>query len=136
MQVSRYSNTFKRLAVIALLSVCSACQVPEPEPENRYQRTVDSGDSAAPAVPEPLRQLHNQALAAINEGQYALATDYLQRAVSIAPRNGWNWYYLADVDWRQGDHEHCRSMLDRADAYAQGDDSLVKASSELRARCR
>jgi len=136
MQVTPLSTIFMRLAVIVLLAICGACQTPEPEPDNRYQRTIDNAGSAVPALPEPLRQLHNQALAAINEGQYALAADYLQRAIRIAPRNGWSWYYLADVDWRQGDHEHCRSMLDRADAYALDDASLAQASAELRTRCR
>ena len=90
----------------------------------------------SPVPPAPVRELHNQALAAINEGQYEPAAEYLQRAIRIAPRNGWSWYYLADVHWRQGQLERCLSMLDRADGYALGDARLGDASRELRGRCR
>jgi Tfp pilus assembly protein PilF len=136
MQVIRYATHFSRLAVLALLLIGSACQLPQPVPDNRYQRIPDHDASTAATISQPVRQLHHQALAAINEDQYALASDYLQRAIRIEPRNGWSWYYLADIHWRQGQLERCRSMLQRANAYAQGDARLVAASADLQAQCR
>lgn len=136
MQVTR-SFSF-RLPVYLLLGLLAACQTPAPVTDNPYQRPapVTGAASQSAVAPAPVRELHNQALAAINEDQYQLAVDYLQRAIRIAPRNGWSWYYLADVHWRQGELERCLSMLDRADAYALGDARLNDASRELRGRCR
>jgi len=136
MQVIQPATCFSRLSVCALLLIASACQAPQPVLDNRYQRTPDNNASVAPTVSQPVRQLHNQALAAINEDQYALASDYLQRAIRIEPRNGWSWHYLADIHWRQGQRERCRSMLQRADAYAQGDARLAAANADLRAQCQ
>ena len=126
-----------RLALLCLLLLGSACQqLPEPVSDNPYQRTPDQNTDIAATASQPVQQLHNQALAAINEDQYAQADDYLQRAIKLQPRNGWSWYYLADVHWRQGQHERCVSMLDRAEAYAQGDQQLVADTAELREQCR
>jgi Tfp pilus assembly protein PilF len=136
MQVTRTVTTTNRLAIILLLLICGACQAPAPVTDNPYQRTPDNTATPSPTLSQPVQQLHHQALAAINEDQYALAADYLQRAIKIQPRNGWSWYYLADVHWRQGELERCRSMLERADAYAQGDARLAAASAELREQCR
>jgi len=136
MQVARTVTNTSRLAVIALLLICGACQAPAPVLDNPYQRTPDNTAAPTPTLSQPVRQLHHQALAAINEDQYALASDYLQRAIKIEPRNGWSWHYLADVHWRQGQLESCRSMLQRADAYAQGDTRLAAANAELREQCR
>jgi Tfp pilus assembly protein PilF len=136
MQVIQPAIHFSRLAIVALLLLGGACQAPQPVPDNRYKRAADSNQAGTATLSQPVRQLHNQALAAINEDQYAQASDYLQRAIKIQPRNGWSWHYLADVHLRQGERERCLSMLQRADAYAQGDARLVAANAELRAECQ
>ena len=136
MQIIPTATRTRPSLVVVLLLLAAACQAPQPPPDNRYQRPLDSGASVTPTSSEPLRQLHNQALAAINEDQYALATDYLQRAIRIEPRNGWSWHYLADIHWRQGDYERCASMLERAEAYAADDARLASANSELRRQCQ
>ena len=132
MQVVNPVPSLCRLAVFAALSLAAACSVPEVPPDNRYQRDVESGHS----VSEPIRQLHNQALAAINESQYQLAIDTLQRAIKIEPRNPWSWHYLADVHSRQGELNRCLAMIDRSHSYANNDDRLDNANELLRARCR
>ena len=137
MQVNRMLNRPDRLLVWMLLALVGACQSPAPVSDNPYQRaTASDSIEVGSQQSAPVRQLHNQALAALNEDQYALADDYLQRAIKIEPRNGWSWYYLADVHWRQGQYERCRSMLDRADAYEQDDARLRELSRQLRERCR
>jgi len=124
--------TLCRLAVFAALSLGAACSVPEAPQDNRYQRDVESGQS----VSEPIRQLHNQALAAINESQYQQAIDTLQRAIKIEPRNAWSWHYLADVHWRRGELNRCMAMLERSQSYANYDDRLGSANELLRAQCQ
>jgi cytochrome c-type biogenesis protein CcmH/NrfG len=121
-----------RLTLLLVLSLGAACSVPEAPQENQYQYEADSG---APES-EPVRQLHNQALAAINESEYQQAIDYLQRAIKIEPRDGRSWYYLADAYWRQGKLERCLEMIERSQSYASGDDWLGSANKTLKAQCQ
>jgi len=125
-----------RLVITSLVLVCGACQVPEQPADNRYQRAIEST-----AVTQELRspaviQLQNQALAAINEDQYQLAIDYLQRAIKIQPRDAWSWHYLADIDWRRGEYEHCQAMIQRSSGYAPDDVELSEANAALLAQCQ
>ncbi len=124
----------QRLAIVLLLLFSSACQVPEPAVDNRYQRAPEStASSQAPS--SPVVQLQNQALAAINENQYQLAIDTLQRAIKIQPRDPWSWHYLADIYWRKGQYDRCLAMIDRSSGYAANDVALADANAELRAQC-
>jgi tetratricopeptide (TPR) repeat protein len=127
-------TSLQRLAIVLLLLFSSACQVPEPPVDNRYQRapenTASSQSSSGPVV-----QLQNQALAAINEDQYQLAIDYLQRAIKIQPRDPWSWHYLADIYWRKGQYDRCLAMIDRSSGYAANDAALTDANAELKAQC-
>ena len=130
--VSRY-----RSAGLLLVALCAACSgLPEQQPDNRYQRAIESDAAVVQPQSGPVRQLQNQALAAINEDQYALAIDYLQRAIKIQPRDAWSWHYLAETYWRRGDHERCLAMLERSQSYATGDDRLDDANAALYAQCR
>jgi len=125
----------QRLAIVLLLLFSSACQVPEPAVDNRYQRAPEStASSQAPS--SPVVQLQNQALAAINENQYQLAIDTLQRAIKIQPRDPWSWHYLADIYWRKGQYDRCLAMIDRSSGYAASDATLADANAALRAQCQ
>jgi tetratricopeptide (TPR) repeat protein len=124
-----------RLAIILLLVFSSACQGPGPAVDNRYQRAPESTVSSQ-GTSSPVIQLQNQALAAINENQYQLAIDYLQRAIKIQPRDPWSWHYLADIYWRQGQYDRCLAMIDRSSGYAANDAELVDANAALRAQCQ
>jgi len=110
MQVVIPARSLCRLALLVILSIGVGCSVPDAPLENPYQSDVDSGEPGS----EPIRLLHNQALAAINESQYQQASDYLQRAIKIEPRNAWSWHYLADVHWRRGELERCLGMIQRS----------------------
>ena len=136
MQVIHHFNRLGRFSFYLLLALVTACQSPKQVSDNPYQRPSAADSIETTTQSAPVRQLHNQALAALNEDQYQLAVDYLQRAIKIEPRNGWSWYYLADVHWRQGEFDRCRSMLDRAAAYVQEDAELNRLGRELRERCR
>ena len=132
MQVVTSAALLCRLAVFTALSLVAACSVPEGPQDNRYQHDVENSRSQS----EPIRQLHNQALAAINESQYQQAIDALQRAIKIEPRNAWSWHYLADVHWRQGERDRCLAMIERSQSYANYDDQLDDANELLKVQCR
>jgi Tfp pilus assembly protein PilF len=132
MPVVNSTRTFCRLALLVALSIGAGCSVPEAPQENPYQQPADSGETGS----EPIRLLHNQALAAINESQYQQASDYLQRAIKIEPRNAWSWHYLADVHWRQGEMEGCLAMIQRSQSYASGDEQLDGANQLLMDQCQ
>jgi len=140
MPVINSAASLRSLAILLLIAFFSACQAPEPVPDNRYQRTIEntSSSSQVPATSQAVIQLQNQALAAINENQYQLATDYLQRAIKIEPRNAWSWYYLADIYWRTGEYPRCLAMIERSTSYAAGgdDDELARANAELLEQCQ
>lgn len=127
-----FTRSLCRLALLVLLLIGVGCSVSEEPQENPYQSPVDSGESGS----EPIRLLHNQALAAINESQYQQASDYLQRAIKIEPRNAWSWHYLADVHWRRGELERCLAMIQRSQSYAVDDEQLASANQLLMAQCQ
>jgi tetratricopeptide (TPR) repeat protein len=136
MPVTRSIFSYGRLATLALVTICAACSVPEQEPDNRYQRSIEDASSEAEAVAAPVIQLQNQALAAINEDEYPLAIDYLQRAIKIQPRNAWSWHYLADIYWRRGEYENCLGMIERSLSYSQNDPAVDDANAALRDQCQ
>ena len=136
MPITDSVTSMRRLSIVSLLLFTSACQTPEPAVDNRYQRVPENTASTGQAASSPVVQLQNQALAAINENQYQLAIDYLQRAIKIQPRDPWSWHYLADIYWRKGQYDRCLAMIDRSSGYAVNDAALADANADLRARCQ
>jgi tetratricopeptide (TPR) repeat protein len=154
MSVIHSKTLYRHLAIVVLVSICASCQVADQPVDNPYQRPVENSStdndgsqqsstdneateqSTPQATPQAVIQLQNQALAAINEDQYSLATDYLQRAVKIQPRNAWSWHYLADIHWRQGQHERCIAMIERSEGYAGADTQLDSENARLREQCQ
>ena len=137
MPVTHRVTSLRRLAIVLLLAFNSACQVPEEPPtDNRYQRAPENTTTTEQSPSGPVIQLQNQALAAINEDQYQLAIDYLQRAIKIQPRDAWSWHYLADIYWRQGQYDRCLAMIDRSSGYAGSDVRLADDNAALRAQCQ
>jgi Flp pilus assembly protein TadD len=137
MPVTRFAVSCCRPAILVSLAICAACSsLPQQQPDNRYQRPVIASESETEPAAAPVTQLQNQALAAINEDQYPLAIDYLQRAIKIQPRNAWSWHYLADIYWRRGERERCRQMIARSQSYNVNDNRLDDANAALQAQCQ
>ena len=137
MPVTRFAVSCCRLAILVSLAICAACSsLPQQQPDNRYQRPVAASESVTEPAAAPVTQLQNQALAAINEDQFPLAIDYLQRAIKIQPRNAWSWHYLAEIYWRRGERERCREMIARSRSYTVNDARLEDANAALRAQCQ
>ena len=120
-----------RLAILLVIVMSASCTIQEPPP-NPYQNDVEVIQQQA----RPVAELHQQALAAIDDGQYQQAIDYLQRAIKIQPRNAWSWHYLAQTYWHEDQLERCLAMIERSSSYASYDDVLDGANDRLRTKCR
>ena len=131
MPINRISNLLCRTAMAIILLLIGACSV-QPVSTNQYQ--VDIGGAGAEA--RPVAELHNQALAALDNNQYQLAIDYLQRAIKIQPRNAWSWHYLGQSYRQNQQFDQCLAMVDRAFSYSSYDDALELANDRLRAQCQ
>jgi cytochrome c-type biogenesis protein CcmH/NrfG len=114
-----------------ILLLIGACSV-QPVSTNQYQ--VDIGDAGAEA--RPVAELHDQALTALDDNQFQLAIDYLQRAIKIQPRNAWSWHYLAQSYRQNQQFDQCLAMVDRSFSYSSYDDVLELANDRLRAQCQ
>jgi len=130
MSITSPLSSLWRLATLAVVSIISACSIPEP-PANRYQSDVEVSQPEA----QPVAELHNQALAALDAEQYQQAIDYLQRAIRIQPRNAWSWHYLAQTYWHQGQLERCLEMIERSSSYAN-DEVVDGANGKLKMQCQ
>lgn len=118
------------IILVTLVLVLGACTT---EPRfNRYQVPTGQTQPGQSAVEE----LQGKARQALEQQAYQQAIDYLQRAIKIEPRNPWSWHYLADINWRQGELERCRSMLQRSQSYAVNDPQLDDANAMMRAQCQ
>jgi len=120
-----------RLAPLLVIMMSVSCSIPEPPP-NRYE----SDAAVIQQEARPVAELHRQALAAIEDGQYQQAIDYLQRAIKIQPRDAWSWHYLAQTYWHDGQPGRCLAMIERSSSYASYDDALDDANDRLRTKCQ
>ena len=120
-----------RGAILTILSLATACTIPQ-QPPNRYQDDIEVSRLEV----GPVTELQNQALAALNEEQFQLAVDYLQRAIKIQPRNAWSWHYLAQTYWRDAQHDRCLAMIERSNSYGSFDDTLLTANNRLKPKCQ
>jgi Tfp pilus assembly protein PilF len=115
--------------LIALILV--ACGTPEP-----VLRTDQYHKPEPPAsTVKPLNGLQLKALQLMNQQQYEEAISYLQRAIKVEPRNPLNWHYLAQNYWHLHDFANCRAMIQRAIAYSQLDEDLMRANQKLLQQC-
>jgi Tfp pilus assembly protein PilF len=131
MSVVFIPRLFYRLAIPSILSVVTACSVPQ-KPPNQYQDSIEVSQLEV----RPVTELQNQALAALGEAQYQLAVDYLQRAIKIQPRNAWSWHYLAQTYWRDAQYDRCLAMIERSNSYGSFDEALTAANDRLRPKCQ
>lgn len=130
MSITFHARFFCRLLILSLLLLSGACSVPQ-SPANRYQSDIEIDQPEA----SPVTELQSQALAAIKRNEYQQAIDYLQRAIKIQPRNAWNWHYLAQAYWHDGNYDQCLAMIDRSSSYGSYDQSLSSANDKLQPKC-
>ena len=131
MPLVRISGFLCRSAMAIVLLLPGACSISQVS-SNRYQSDIEVGQSEA----SPVTELHDQALAALDNEQYQQAIDYLQRAIKIQPRNAWSWHYLAQSYWHDAQFDRCLTMIARSLSYASYDDNLERVNDRLRAWCQ
>ena len=131
MSIASSLRLFSRLVIIAMLVLGVACSVSQ-KPANRYQSDIEIDQPEA----SPVTELQSQALAAIKRNEYQQAINYLQRAIKIQPRNAWNWHYLAQAYWHDGNYDQCLAMIDRSSSYGSYDQPLSSANEKLLPKCQ
>lgn len=119
------------VTLIIVAMAMFACSVPQ-EPSNRYQSDTETTQLEA----RPVAELHNQALAALNQNQNQQAIDYLQRAIKIQPRNAWSWHYLAQSYSQDTQYDRCLAMIERSISYGASDNVLEHANTRLKNYCQ
>jgi len=98
---------------------------------NRYQLPEAQGQPGDSAVDE----LQRNARQALDNGEFQLAIEYLQRAIKIEPRNPYSWHYLAETYRRGGDYRRCAEMVERSFSYSEADEDLDILNRRLRTLC-
>ncbi|GAB4269649.1 MAG: hypothetical protein Kow0092_23760 [Deferrisomatales bacterium] len=84
---------------------------------------------AAQALEDEARRL-----AALGEHERAAA--HLERAVRLAPSDGWLWYRLAEVRFAQGRAAEAEQLARKSNAVAGADPELAARNWQLIARTR
>ena len=115
---------------ILAASLLSACvQPPPPEPYSEPAR------EASPTRQSAVDLLQQEANLALENEDYPLAIETLQRAIRIEPRNPYNWHYLGQTYWQMGDLVRCRAMAERSVGFSSISDQLAAANDRLLSRC-
>lgn len=125
----------KRSLVVWLLaaSLAGGCAVPLPdhrpevEPEPVPKTVPDREPMNSPAVLE----LSSNARQALSDRRFDEATQLLERAIRIEPRNGALWHELARVRFEQGDYEQAQQLATRSNALIDGGSALKARNDEL-----
>ncbi len=115
---------------ITLSLLLVSCTVPT-EQGNRFQ--VSSVKTSA--TTGPVTELHRNAIAALDNENSKQAIEYLQRAIKIEPRNPFNWHYLAQSYWQDGNLAKCLAMIERSYSYSRPADDLDGANEALKQQC-
>lgn len=131
MPIVHHSARYNRLFVLVVFLIITSCSISQ-EPLNRYQ--IDNGTSRSEV--SPVAELHRKALTALEKYDFQQAIDYLQRAITIQPRNAWSWHYLAQSYAREEQFDRCLAMLQRSQSYAVNDNQLARANEKLTSQCQ
>ena len=121
------AGRFWGLPLVLVIASCAA-----PSRDIPYQPVVQAQVGKTEAV----ESLHLSAAEKLKNQDYQQATEYLQRAIRIDPRNALSWHYLALTYWQREDFSRCLEMLARSFTYNLTDSRLDQANQELKARCQ
>lgn len=135
---------FKYFAVIILLLLCGCTATVDRRVDSGEVEVVDISVDRSETIQLPERDKHSgdsavdkllvDANRAIEEKQYAKAAAIIERAVRVAPQDGWAYYSLAQVHFYQNNVSLSQSLLSRARALADEDKELLTAIQTLSQR--
>ncbi len=117
------------LATLAITVLASCTGVPTPQPYSEPGREV------SPTRQSAVGSLQQQADIALQNRDFPLAIETLQRAIRLEPRNPYNWHYLGLTYLEMGDFSRCRAMAERSSGFSEVDDRLLEANQRLLNRC-
>ncbi len=136
---------------IFFLHGCASVYQPLPPPQPSYpqpsypsppQTTIPPPSTVPDSIPEPppldykaqtgvASSLYNQSRKLISEGQYGQAELTLERALRIEPKNGYYWYTMADLKYRQNKRSQAVQFCLKSKSLAGKDKKLVQLNNAL-----
>ena len=115
------------LFITLLLGSCARAPTTQPYAE--------PGRDDSPTRQSAVDSLQQQANTALQERDFPLAIETLQRAIRLEPRNPYSWHYLGLTYLEMGDFSRCRAMAERSSGFSAIDDQLQGANQRLLNRC-
>lgn len=134
-----------------LLHGCASIYQPLPQPRPSYPHPTSPPEPQAKTsppstVPDSLpspppldyqahtgaaASLYNQSRKLISQGQYRQAELTLERALRIEPKNGYYWYTMADLKYRQNKPSQAIQFCLKSKSLAGRDKKLVRLNENL-----
>lgn len=102
---------------------------PPAEPKSIPQKK----EPAASFIPQtgPAASLYNEARKALAQGQYSRAELALERALRIEPSNGYYWYTMGELKYRQNATSEAIHFCLKSKSLAGKDKQLIRLNDEL-----
>ncbi|WP_163338080.1 tetratricopeptide repeat protein [Desulfopila sp. IMCC35008] len=130
---------------------CASVYQPLPRPQPSYpqptypsapQTRIPPPSTIPDTTPEPppldyeaktgaAASLYNQSRELISQGQYRQAELTLERALRIEPKNGYYWYTMADLKYRQNKPGQAVQFCLKSKSLAGRDKKLVRLNEAL-----
>lgn len=105
-----------------------------PQPEDYKKETVP--EKKEPTADFTARtgsaaSLYHEARTAMKQGQYSRAELALERALRIEPSNGYYWYAMGELKYRQNDFPQAVNFCLKSKSMAGKDRQLLRLNDEL-----
>lgn len=101
-------------------------------PDHPYS---EPGRELSPARQSAVDLLHREAAEALQQQNFPLAIETLQRAIRIEPRNPYSWHYLGQTYSDMGDMSRCHAMAQRSLGFSTDNPPLDLANQRLLENC-
>lgn len=98
--------------------------------------TVEPMDPARPIAEPPSQTgaaaaLYQTAREALTKSEYKQAEMTMERALRIEPRNGYYWYTMAQIKYRQQDYSQAINLCLKSKSFAGQDTNLIEINNSL-----
>lgn len=133
-------RVFTLLSCLFLLTSCGITYTPlpvPPEPQSR-EPGPEVTEPEKPAKPSayqpstgPAASLYTTAQTSMARGEFQKAELALERALRVEPRNGYYWYMMGDLKYRQGDNAGAIQFCLKSKSLAWHDKHLRRLNDEL-----
>jgi predicted Zn-dependent protease len=117
-----------------LLHGCATVYQPLPRTHPSYPQATLPPPTIPEATPPPqgaAASLYNQSRGLISQGQYRQAELTMERALRIEPKNGYYWYTMADIKYRQNKMSQAVQFCLKSKSLAGRDTRLINLNDAL-----